>query len=737
MMKKFKWFIIATLLGVALFVGGLYIGNQTPESETGFMTEDIAIINLDESVEYLGEVRNFGAELMTGVEPRYQLTGLTDARNGLESGRFAAYIIIPADFSSHVISINTEMPVESTFNFVISRYLEEETRLLAFYHVMAFQESYRERLSAMYLASILATFHRGQDNAQFVLANDEIDLERILEFEPSQLISFVELDEFRVLEHNLTEIDSSEYVVRTGQIMEEHVNANQNFMLLSQTELATLLANFNHANDEFWESISFDDPISLLDELDPFVISPDLAAFFDEIDELNEELIGIDEESLEEIETILNDLIALLEEAPTDIALILDEIGLILEDITAHLSLLEDIRGIKDAIESQFTAYRLNQDIINAYQTATHAILEIVMTYQDETFADLTTYLAYLAEFDLLFQLLHLDPNDYSGQTWLEIFLNIEINTFINAQNDIIGLVENHYLSELEELADGLDIFLEAMIAQLGLIIDGLEIEFENLADQLDFSVEQLQLIDFEAATVEIVRASRTELEQAINDDIDEKMVAIDEMLASLGAEQEAFITNIVTSHASGQSLLSGYVQAIFNHDPSIFIDEALLWSHLETLSSNTQTLMNGISDGYLDFLEFTQSFTAYSNTQISTMRDDVRDANTETNTRITDEVNTLRTARSNKNEENQELLNTLTNTLLHTRSGSLVNHDLVSALATPVAVQGNYEARFITLTVTEIGWMIPTVIGVLTTAMVVFVLDVLLSKDVKEEEID
>ena len=754
-MKKFKWLLISLLLGVSLFTFGLYIGNLTPEAETGFTTHDIAIINLDEGVSYLDEMRNFGAELMTGMDALYQLTGLSDARNGLETGRFAAYIIIPPDFSTHVISINSAMPTESTFTFTISRYLEEETRLLAFTHVMAFQSSYSERLAALYLASILNTFHRGQDQAQFVLENDEIDLADLLHFEPDHLIHFVELEDFSILEHDLTILDTSTYHLRTGQIIEEHFMANQNFMLLSQAELAHLLTTFNQANDEFWESTRVEQPIPLLAQLEQFGILLDLASFFAEIDELNDGAIGIDTDNLADILATLSEIEQLLTQKQTtltDTTAFINELHFLqAQQLAESIERIEAIRMSHLLIEVQLETYWENQAIIHAHQRMIHHLLNQLITNPDATFTDLTPTLENSASLttylETLFQLLEIDhtlytqpqPPDYLEPvyTLLTLFLTLDdeysLNSFTERQRIIIENIAED-VETLTTLTLQLANLLAEMDDELIANIDGLETSFETLTEQLALATTSLETITVEE--VEIEHLSRERLEQLVTSQVDEQvsdeMALIEEKLSTLTAEQEAFITEIITSKASGQSELSGYVGAISNHDPSTFIDEQLIHAHIQELSTNVQTLEQEINETYHDILAFSHATAQHSDETISIMRDDIQTANTETTTRITEELTDLRNARRHRSEENQERLHNLTHTLTHTRTGSLVNHELVNIMTRPVEIQGNHDARLTVTSTTQTQWMLPTGIGILIVVGGVLMLDALVSRDVK-----
>ena len=92
---------------------GIYLGSLLEESKNNqingnsYNSTKIAIVNLDAGVQYQSEHRNFAKELLENYSEDFTVTGLDDAKTGLTDGRYAAYVILPSDFSSNVASINT------------------------------------------------------------------------------------------------------------------------------------------------------------------------------------------------------------------------------------------------------------------------------------------------------------------------------------------------------------------------------------------------------------------------------------------------------------------------------------------------------------------------------------------------------------------------------------------------------------------------------------------------------
>ena len=121
--------LVITVIG--MFVG-YYIGSS--KNGIGRAVEDkmeynktIAIVNLDEGIEVQGNEENYGMRLTDMVSDDIIVTGLEDARKGVEYGIYSAYLVIPSAFSQNIATI-TEKPVKSVLSYTIGKNLEGEER---------------------------------------------------------------------------------------------------------------------------------------------------------------------------------------------------------------------------------------------------------------------------------------------------------------------------------------------------------------------------------------------------------------------------------------------------------------------------------------------------------------------------------------------------------------------------------------------------------------------------------
>ncbi|MFV0393333.1 MAG: YhgE/Pip domain-containing protein [Coprobacillaceae bacterium] len=243
-MKKLKWIILGGLFTVLFFLGGIYVGNLLSNVEDGYETNTIAIVNLDEGVQYDDTSRYFSNELMDiNNETQYKITGLSDARNGVESGLYAGYIVINADFSRNVASVN-DTPSKIEISYEIGTQLVEESKENAIYNVLTFETDLNNKLSNVYLYSVLNRFHGGQDGAQTVIQNDKADLELILSINAADLIAMVEITDVDSLDNNIDALDISQEVETGETIMNELDSSYKEFMNLTAEQLAQIKTDY-------------------------------------------------------------------------------------------------------------------------------------------------------------------------------------------------------------------------------------------------------------------------------------------------------------------------------------------------------------------------------------------------------------------------------------------------------------------------------------------------------------
>lgn len=108
-LKKITAFIGIIILGIGSFYLGSIYNSPKENNQQEVITQNlIAVVNADEGVYIDGKKVNYAADFMDFPNTNFASTGLMDARDGVENGRYAAYVILPNNFSQAVTSINTK-----------------------------------------------------------------------------------------------------------------------------------------------------------------------------------------------------------------------------------------------------------------------------------------------------------------------------------------------------------------------------------------------------------------------------------------------------------------------------------------------------------------------------------------------------------------------------------------------------------------------------------------------------
>lgn len=193
--KITKW-ICLFLLHSTLIIGCFLLGvknveNRIQEEEREQTVTGIAIVNLDQGVIQKNKKIFYSSELLDLNSDYLVVENLETARQGINNGTYAAYIVIPSQFSHNAISINQE-PQKAVLEFAMNPNLREDISRLTMANIKNFEIGLNTNMAYMYVQAILEEFHNAQDGAEIILANDDAEKVRIEEMNPDALLSALE-----------------------------------------------------------------------------------------------------------------------------------------------------------------------------------------------------------------------------------------------------------------------------------------------------------------------------------------------------------------------------------------------------------------------------------------------------------------------------------------------------------------------------------------------------------------
>ena len=324
--KRILYGTLISLLSVALLVTAYILGTmadrgeatvirsfeeefQFVQTEQGFEGSDqIAVVNLDVGVELpSGRHVYHGVNAIRFPFDNFQTTSLSEARAGLEDNRFGAYVIVPANFSENVESLNA-IPTRIRIEYRMSSLLSGEEQKEVLYAVLRFGDMLNSSLSYMYLSSVLTEFHHVQDYSLQLMEHDQLTAESIAAIDPGDLVEMVRLPDLIRTEYNVPPLDITENIELIGQVLMDLSDAYQGKIELNDEQLAMLTNQGLMVSQELIRLISEVNAINILyDEDGNLILSDGQIALVNMLTQFNNNLLNVQVPGLRStLATVLN-----------------------------------------------------------------------------------------------------------------------------------------------------------------------------------------------------------------------------------------------------------------------------------------------------------------------------------------------------------------------------------------------------------------------------------------------
>ncbi len=245
-MKVFKCvmqlLVIVSIAAIA-FLCGTYsakFSQEQKENKSTIMT--IAVVNADTGVMIEGEKRYYASEFMLFPDANFKTTSLIEAEEGLAGGRYAAYIVIPENFSESIESVNGE-PVKTRISYALYDDLRQDVEIKVVNDIHNFISNLSTNISYVYVNAILKEVHDVQDDSQMIMHNDVRDREAIEKVQNTDLITEVQYEPLQVVEMELEYMDLSPAYETLEQTIYGLDKTYTDAVTNAQTEFAHLKEN--------------------------------------------------------------------------------------------------------------------------------------------------------------------------------------------------------------------------------------------------------------------------------------------------------------------------------------------------------------------------------------------------------------------------------------------------------------------------------------------------------------
>lgn len=609
---------IVLLAGILLFAGCL-IGMQNEKErlkqyEQAEIVTEIAIVNLDEGIYEDGEKIYYSSELMD-LEADYLVAeNLETARQGILNGSYAAYILIPAEFSRNATSINA-IPEKAVLEFAINPNLREDVSRLTMSNVKNFEISLNTNMSYMYVQALLSEFHTAQDMSGTILKNDNIETERLQAIDATELLVEPEYEE---IEENDTEIEEVDF----------NETFDQNQMILDS--LYTTYESFVLEGEEAFAAIKEKE----------LVIEEGMGTFSESIEEVD---IQTDEEG--------NNVYA-------EGLIALDEY--LQEYNTNFDTQIELVKDIVDAISGEE-----NEDS----DTGTEGGEGSDTAHEDGTSLETEPEEGEGTDTPEIEDILGVDMKPVTEIIKDNIILTLETaNTRITDCNTANAQkIENAktYITELKEILaeQGADEELINKVNNLENELDGLqaveELSIENTFD------ETIALEPFRILKQEVEKIEKIETEEY-------QTIFTEQVLQPLEDEVNAENQAIKTAGESIMTPLGEYMTELEELDLYEYYDEEAMDGLLEEFGENIFTMEEDVLETHGEYEDLVDNTIEHANETMETHQKNLEDAYESTTQNVSGEVNLAIQNRVAMNEVNSEILVSFREKLPYTRIGQL-----------------------------------------------------------------
>ena len=720
-MKKYvKYFGGLTLIVVTLAIG-IYLGGLLEESKNNqingnlYNSTKIAIVNLDAGVQYQNEQRNFAKELLENYSEDFSMTGLDDAKTGLTDGRYAAYVILPSDFSSNVVSINTT-PQKSLLKYEVSGDLSQEATDKAWQNVMKLKEQLNDDVGYVYISSILSEFHDGQNNALKVLSNDSEDKEVIMGISNLDLIATLDITEVERLQNNIEDLDVSPDFETNKAIISAIDNAYKGYLNETASELSTLKEEGNSVNGDIANVLNNataiegvfkedDNPNYSLDstETQMTLFKTLLGTNINNIDGLikNAESSSATSTSTlkdkvsTKLDTLNNEIIKnhndVLEKQASLITSIYQNNFISNISASENLKSYTELNKLAENYDKEISDYIVSQDRVmkkilegcNNYisnppvgvneSLKDHLIILYVNDKQMQT--DIKTIAKFMKyenadKFSLMDYLnRYYDENEAVP---IENVLNGSPSLKVDMQNALQTDLTNKWntastqVSEInldDTLSDDMSKQISDIKAQLGNLtgFDGTELKsgvngLMNVSNTMSFDV--------------------------VNDLVKNDLTALNDKQAT----QKANLLNTVHTH---QSLMEQLTQNLLSYDPLSKIDDEEIEDYVNDFDKNNTQTQRKIEDKNREYVNFVDDSYRNADEQVRSLREDVTKYQQESDEKVTTGLETAKQKKEATSSSNASLMNSYVNKLPYTRNGTVENTVVYDFVTAPTDMEG------------------------------------------------
>ena len=642
--------LMAVALSVCMLCSGIVLGSianteipqnsstannyQIIESDKSYKvvsTKDIAVVNLDDGVKLKGKKAYYAGKIITLPNEHFYMTGLDDARNGLKSGKYGAYIVIPATFSKAIESINSD-PQKATIKYTVNADNNDASLASIVNDINSFASVVSENITFIYVSAILDEYHRAQDNTKVILRNDSIDLDNINSISPESLLGRYENVKENNIDFKPSDIDLDKYNIENENIVDsfsrelreakEENERNFDNIKREGEEVRTGTDSFGR----FFESLT-----PLRDNSGNSVYSHGLTnierLLSGHNDRLNSSFNMFDEIFKRQNEQTKN---TLQEEANVHLA---SESNALRSRINLEISSIIE-NSYRRIFEHEYqNIQRSGMELMRRY--IENVIMhELVMDTEEREY--LLSKLATASD-----AIMRENINTATMSNAINSMTDNIAPTFNITMNPFVG--SNTYLTGLNTAADT---------------------DFNTIKTALNFPIEELN------------DAFRNDIEDVIDNSVSNMSAEINEKIRDFNDVQRR------------------YIDLLDDYNPYTHLNDSYMSRAANELERSTGMVLSEFRDKQTDDEKKVYDIMRLSDENIRMYDESIGKAYDTTMKNVIDVVNELRSKKESTKSENSELMNDFSDKLSYTRLGSIGNKDAYNFISSPVEIAPNDDSN-------------------------------------------
>lgn len=761
-MKKYiKYFGFITLFITTLALG-IYLGTLLETYQTNqingnlYNSNKIAVVNLDEGVQYQNKSRNFAKELLESYSEDYVLTGLEDAKTGITDGRYGGYVILPSDFSNNVVSINT-MPQKSLLKYEVSGDLSQNATDKAWQSVMKLKEQLNDDIGYVYISSILNEFHDGQLNALKVLSNDSEDKEVLMAISNLDLVATLDIREVARLQNNIENLDVNPDFETNKAIIEAVDTAYKGYLNETASELSSLKEEENSVNSDIanitnnaaiLEGVFKDDGTSNYSLMNTEIKMTTFKTLLgDNIQNINTLIETAESSSSSQTNLIKNSVSTQLDELNKETANKHNEVLKTQSDsieaiyksnflygksgTTVKLSDYTELNALAEKYDKEksdyiFASNRVNKKIIDgcldyietlSSEGVTETLKDhIIVKNRDDK--DMVKDIKIIAHFKNYKNAASFTLNDY-------------LNLYFEEKPVPIDLEDNTTLQSSLQIALNKDLNSKLTKSQLDVAnLDLKDTLTTNLFSKIKKIKEQFNILSsfdgtsLKHGTAELITISDTMTSDIINEEVKKDLTSLNDKQKN----QKNQLLDTINEH---QSLSDQLIAHFMLYDPLSYIDEEEIANYVNDYDKNNTQTQRKIEKKNNEYIQFVDDSYKNADEQVGSLRDDVSKYQQESDKKV---ITGLQAAKQKKDEttlSNQSLMNSYISKLPYTRTGSVGNSVVYDFVTSPFEMEG----RKAEISLTTSGVNFPTIFITISGVLIVIWVVISFATEKKKEQ--